>query len=61
MNAPQSTADLMEAALRATLWVLEHPEVIAIRFCGSPESLALQVRALLARVESERAASRHPT
>jgi hypothetical protein len=39
----------LRRALEATLWVLEHPEVNAINFCGSPRHLVLEVRALLAR------------
>jgi hypothetical protein len=32
------------AILSATLWVLEHPEVNAIKFCGDPRELAQRIR-----------------
>jgi len=35
--------------LSATLWVLEHPEVNAIRFCGNPSELAQRIRLHLER------------
>lgn len=35
------------AILSATLWVLEHPEVNAIRFAGNPGGLAKRIRARL--------------
>ena len=35
------------AILSATLWVLEHPEVSAIRFAGNPGGLAKRIRARL--------------
>jgi hypothetical protein len=35
------------AILSATLWVLEHPEVNAIRFAGNPGGLARRIRARL--------------
>jgi ABC-type transport system involved in cytochrome c biogenesis ATPase subunit len=37
------------AILSATLWVLEHPEVNAIRFCGNPRELAQRIRCHLDR------------
>lgn len=33
------------AILSATLWVLEHPEVNAIKFAGNPRGLATRIRA----------------
>lgn len=33
------------AILSATLWVLEHPEVDAIKFAGNPRDLAKRIRA----------------
>jgi len=33
------------AILAATLWVLEHPEVNAIKFAGNPRGLAERIRA----------------
>lgn len=33
------------AILSATLWVLEHPEVNAIKFAGNPRGLAERIRA----------------
>lgn len=45
----QADIAALRRALEATLWVLEHPEVNTIDFCGSPRYLALEVRALLAR------------
>lgn len=38
-------------ALRGTLWVLEHPEVNAIKFCGNPKRQAGAIRALIAEAE----------
>lgn len=35
--------------LSATLWVLEHPEVNAIKFCGNPRDLALRIRQRMAQ------------
>lgn len=32
------------ALMSATLWVLEHPEVNAIKFCGNPKELAFHIR-----------------
>lgn len=37
------------AILSATLWVLEHPDVNAIRFCGNPRELAGRIRRHLQR------------
>jgi hypothetical protein len=35
--------------LSATLWVLEHPDVNAIRFSGNPRELAQRIRLHLER------------
>lgn len=32
------------AMMSATLWVLEHPDVNAIKFCGNPRDLAMRIR-----------------
>lgn len=37
------------ALMSATLWVLEHPDVNAIRFCGDPRELAKRIRAHMAK------------
>ena len=39
------------AILSATLWVLEHPDVNAIRFAGNPGWLAARIRARLDQME----------
>lgn len=39
------------AILSTTLWVLEHPEVNAIKFCGSPRELAQSIRRRLESIE----------
>lgn len=37
--------------LSATLWVLEHPEVNAIKFAGNPRGLAERIRVRLEKIE----------
>lgn len=46
MNADEFANQQREllAMMSATLWVLEHPEVNAIKFCGNPRELALRIR-----------------
>ena len=46
MNADEFGSQQREllAMMSATLWVLEHPEVNAIKFCGSPRELARRIR-----------------
>ena len=41
------------AILSATLWVLEHPDVNAIKFCGNPKELAMRIRARLDQLNLE--------
>ena len=43
----ESRIEALTKALQSTLWVLEHPEVNAIKFCGNPRGLAKEIRQLL--------------
>ena len=45
----KSELDELFAALEETLWVLEHPEVNKINFCGNPRYVAFCIRALLGK------------
>lgn len=45
----QEDIDELVGMLKATLWVLEHPEVNALNFCGSPRLLALKARNILSK------------
>lgn len=47
MNDQQTRIRWLESALRSTLWVLEHPDVNAIHFCGSPLQVAKAIRGVL--------------
>ena len=51
MNAEEFENQRREllAIMSAALWVLEHPEVNAIKFCGNPRALALRIRQRMAQ------------
>lgn len=38
--------------MSATLWVLEHPDVNKIKFCGNPADLAKRIRIHLEKIKT---------
>lgn len=40
--------NVLLAALHSSLWVMDHPDVNAIKFCGNPKEQAKHFRALIA-------------